>query len=516
MARPALSSDQKQNILQAKQLLRTLWRQSGLKQQDLLAALLEQGHPIRKNTLSNWLSETDLKRPDAEALTPLLQILCPHQPAFARLMQGEIERLLGYETAPASSDGMLNQLASLLPCGLEAETNPLLSMLYELEERIFIYDRTYPVLRIEADDKDQLKQALGKDKALYQKYRVSSGYEIPLSQLQSPELLTEIINSLHEGVRVLRAYVEKHLLMASPQADYPLFEELLAYIWEIVNRLLFNPCCQQQAVMKTPLLSIVGACQGIRYLLESQHGTPSLVAFENVLQLKGMTSHVEIRCAMAVYVGVIARQLLSAASRQPGVLARGLHHCREALEMLSQSHIKLSDERACYFYKKEIANLCYDAATLLLWLPQQQAYSRELMTRAHRHYAEVLESENLFRASLNPERLAYLQAFYTISSAWCAPGPELSLAQLERLGQVPAGAEAEQIRWLRYLAEAIACGILYFRFGGEKFLIGASQALRRAGAIPGMNADLAREIRQDYVLSQLIPRLGEVLEQLHA
>lgn len=510
MARPALNANQKQDILQAKQLLRTLWRQSGLKQQDLLAALSDQGQPIRKNTLSNWLSETDLKRPDPEALGPLLRALCP-QPGFALQMQQELERLFGYETAPVSSDGVLNQLAGRLAAQPD---NPLLSMLYELEERIFVYDRTYPVLRIESDDKERLKLVLGKDKNLYQKYRVSSGYEIPLSQLQVPELLTDIIDSLHAGVRVLRAYLETHLLMtAAVPADYPLFEELLAYIWEIVNRLLFNPVCREQAAMKTPLLSIVGACQGIRYLLESQRGQPSLVAFENVLQLKGMTSREEIRCAMAVYVGVIARQLLSSAQTRPELLARGQYHAREALKMLVQSHQLIADERARYFYKKEIANLSYDAATLLLWLPEQRNESVALMTQAHRYYGEVLEGENLFRAGLNPERMGYLQAFYTISSAWCCSRFEDCLSRLGKLAAEPAA--SEQIRWLHHLAEAIACGILHFRFDRQPaFLQRATRALQRAGDIPGMDGELAREIRQDYVLSRLLPRLGEVLENL--
>lgn len=525
MARPALDERQKQNIQQAKQLLRTLWRQSGLKQQDLLTGLEARGLGIRKNTLSNWLSETDLKRPDPECLLPLIELLCPDRPDFVRLMYEEIERLLGYELLPASPDAVLNRIARGMQ-GPPGDDNPLLSRLYELEESIFIYDRTYPVLRLEPEAREQVKAALGPDKAHYQRYRVSSGYEIPLSRLRSLPLLTGIIESLHEGARVLRAYVEKNLLLPGPlQQDYPLFEELLTYIWEIVNRLLYNDCCRQSASMQASLLSIIGACQGLRYLLESQHGKPSLIAFQNVLQMKGMSSQAEIRCTMAVYVGMVARQLLSG-SEAGGVRAserqrRGLRHCDEALELLSKSYPLLDDERARYFYQKETANLCYDVATLLLWQPDQREYSLALMARAHQHYAAVLETDNLFRASLSPQRLAYLKAFYTISAAWCCVSPK---AMLERLSREDAH-EAEVSAlidndWLSQLAIAMACGILYYRFQNvgridlSPALGLASRALARARRIPGMEAMLEQEIRQDYVLSRLIPRLDELLRQL--
>lgn len=523
MARPALSLEQKQNILQAKQLLRTLWRQSGLKQQDILEILAAEGFELKKNTLSNWLSETEVKRPDSACLGPLLQVLCPHQPTFARLMHDEIERLLGYETLPESSDGILNQLASRLFQGpLSHHAHPLLSMLYELEESIFIYDRDYPVLHIEADDKETLKAALGsksgKERELYQRYRVSRGYEIPLSKLQSAAVLTQVINSLHQGVRALRAYLEKNLLLSVPfTQDYPLFEELLTYIWEVVNWLLFNPVCQTNPSLKTPLLSIVGTCQGIRYLLESQHHTPSLVAFQNVLQLKGMVSQAEVECSMGVYVGLIARQLLTFA-RQPDcadAFEKGWKHFEKAFAMLEQHHEALIDERARYFYKKELANLSYDIATLLLWLPGQQAQSLKLMAKAHAYYSQVLESDNLFRASLNQERLAYLQAFYRISEAWCCHQP---FKLLERLNQLSLPEQLNDIFWLSHLARAIASGILYLRFyqheQSQRFLDAAADSLTQAQRVPGMSQALSQEIEQDYILSQLLPRLREMLHTL--
>lgn len=532
MARPALDLRQKQNILQAKQLLRTLWRQSGLRQQDLLTGLEDRGLGIRKNTLSNWLSETDLKRPDPECLLPLIELLCPQQPDFSRLMHEEIERLLGYEVLPSSPDAVLNRIARQIqgpPAESGEDDNPLLTRLYELEERIFIYDRTYPVLRFEPEAREQVKAALGPDRAHYRQYKVSRGYELPLSRLRSLPLLTEIIESLHECVRVLRAYVEKNLLLSGPlQRDYPLFEELLAYIWEISNRLLQNESCRQSASMHASLLSILGACQGLRYLLESQHGTPSLIAFQNVLQMKGMSSQAEIHCTMAVYVGMVARQLLSGSENNQlhnqitasERLRRGLRHFEQALELLSKSYPELSDERARFFYQKETANLCYDVATLLLWRPDLRERSLTLMNRAHRHYAAVLKTDNLFKASLSPQRLAYLEVFYTISAAWCCQEPEsllVSLTMQDRLAQSKA---PDENHWLGLLACAMSCGILYFRFHAESgpdltpALGLASRALERARLVPGMESMLDQELRQDYVLSQLLPRLDVLLRQL--
>lgn len=516
MARTALSPEQKQRIVQAKQLLRSLWRQSGLMQQELLAALAARGFSLRKNTLSNWLSETDLKRPDRDCLLSLIEILNPHQPVIARQLHYELEHLFGYETAPESSDEVLNQLASRLQPG--SGSSSLIERLGELEERIFVYDRSYPVLRIEADDRAQLRELLGKDRAGWARYRVSSGYEIPLSQVRVPRLLTGIIDDLHEGAMALRTLLEQDLLGQASRAEYPLFDELHAYIWEIVNRLLYNPCCRDHAPMHNALLSIVGACQGMRYLLASEHGQPSLVAYENVLQQKGMASRAQVRCSLAVYVGVLARHLLvKSRDGEAAVLARGLRHCDEAIGMLTSSHLQLDDKRASYYYKKELANLCYDAATLLLWLPGQQARSRALMARAHRYYDEVLGSDNLFRAGLSRQRKAYLQVFRTISEAWCSPQPEALLARFERLEDAPGPDEGA---WLERLAAAIACGILYVRNEGpdrERCLQSALRALRQAGRIPGMQPVLARELQQDYILSQLsalLPRLDEALARL--
>jgi arginine repressor len=60
MARKALPIEQQQRTLHAKQILRILWKKSGLKQQDILAELTQRHLEIKKNTLSNWLSDTEV------------------------------------------------------------------------------------------------------------------------------------------------------------------------------------------------------------------------------------------------------------------------------------------------------------------------------------------------------------------------------------------------------------------------------------------------------------------------
>ena len=515
MARAALGPQKKQDIKQAKRLLRTLLLQSQLKQQEVLEALSKQGLQIKKNTLSNWFSESDLKRPPLEALSPILHILAPSKsPEDVLAIYDELSHLLGYQRKPESAEHILNQISQHLNhkmterllqqrLQLEDEWPPLLDLLYELDEQIFEYDRSFPVLRLEHGEIE--KHLLIKNKALYENYRVSGGYEIPLTKVASADLLTSIINQLHEGVRVLRAYVEKNLLSEAPPGDhYPLFEELLKYIWEIVNRLLFNPLCQQDQEKKRTLLSVVGTCQGIYYLLDSLKGHNGLIKFQNMLQLKGMSSPAEIHCSMAVYVGVVARQTLNAARKNKDSigLKRGLTLFKEAFKALEVHHQKRHTEQTIYYYKKEMANLAYDIASLLLWFDDQSAQIQDLMTLAHDYYAQVIETINLFQAGLSEHRAAYIQAFYTITKAWC--GSEAGAVQ-EQINQLNPGPEFNEDFWVSQIAKAISYGVLHLRFtapGTEssQYLVHMKRAYLEAKQVPGRQQELNREMEQDYIL----------------
>lgn len=516
MARSALSPQKQAQILQAKQLLRTLWAKSGLKQKEVLEALKQHQVVVKKNTLSNWFSESDLKRPPESALWPLLEILGGDREALPPLYD-ELAHLLGYQLMPESSEAILNQITRRLNEQmaerlrfhrevLEDDWPALLDLLYEIDEDIFEYDRGFPVIRIELSEQEKLRHLLGKDKQRYDAYRVSEGYEIPLSRLESFDLLTGIINHLHEGVRVLRAYVEKNLLSETPPGeDYPLFEELLKYIWEIVNRLLYNPLCQERKSLKKTLLTVIGTCQGIFYLLDFQQGRDSAVAFQNVLQLKGMHSLAEIHCAVAVYMGVVARQILASARKHqdPAGLKRSWAFFREALQLLERDHQALESERDLYYYKKEIANLCYDWATLLLWFEGEAERAQELMHRAHSYYAQVLETINLFQKGLSEQRATYIRAFYTITDAWCAkqPGPVLG-----KLNLLSPGETLNEIFWITQVARAVAYGVLHLRFSTETqsaYRTTMQEALFQAQRVSRLETDLEREMEQDFVLHKL-------------
>lgn len=528
MAKTAFSEAQVQSIVLAKRMLRGLWLKSGLKQQEVLQGLQRAGLEVKKNTLSNWLSdvEDNAKRPAQQALMPLLQIICAHDSQDSRLaLHNDLSRLLGYATAgPKSREVVLNHIADQVnerllqrlreQQGRLLETfPPLLELLEDLQTHIFEYDKGYPVIRMEAYELSSLRQLLGTDTDIHKRYRVGQGYEIPLTHVQSLETITALTDLLHEGARLLRAYVEKALLQSSALSlDLPLFEDLLDYIWEIVNRLLLNQVCQRTEGIRQTLLTVVATAWGVRFLLQAQQGQVQLTHFQNILQLKGKGSQADIQCSSAVYVGVLARHLFQQARQRASetILQRALLFMRQALEMLTQHHETLSKEQDIYFYKKEIANLYYDCASLLLWFQDSPAFAthfQTLMQQAHTYYAQVLDTVNLFSQGLSEARATHIRIFYVLSQAWTANPPDIVRAALNLLS---AGSQLNDLFWTVSMAKALGYGILALRTQSPEFAADYRQAahdhLERARLVPGMGTATTHELESDYVLQHIFAR----------
>jgi len=531
MAKSALSETQLEDVLQAKRCLRGLWQKSGLSQQALLLLLAQNGVDVQKNTLSNWLSERpgQLKRPPQQVLPVLLQALCAEEtPETVLALLGDLERLLGYlPTGPKSRELILNHIASqvnerLIQRQREQQARllevfpPLLELLEDLQTHIFEYDKGYPVIRLEAQAYHTVCKLLGPDPQQHQRYRVSQGYEIPLSQIQSLDTLTQLTDLLHESARLLRAYVEKALLQHGRLSlKLPLFEDLLDYTWEIVNRLLLNRVCQHTVGIRQTLLGVVATTWGIRFLLQAQQGPAQLTQFQNILQIKGLGSQAEIQCSSAVYVGVLARQLLQQARQQPEILERALLLLHQALAMLVPHHQALPKEQDSYFYKKEIANLSYDCASLLLWFQDQPAFERHfqpLMQQAHHFYAQVLETLNLFSQGLSEARANHIRAFYVLSQAWTAEPPDTVRTSLNLLA---TGSQLNEQFWTVSLAKAVGYGILAQRTASgqlaDEYRAMACEHLARARLVPGMQQATEQECQQDYMLAQQVHSSGSRL-----
>lgn len=503
------------NIQRAKAMLRHLWKSSGVKQAEVLKHLSTLGFEIKKSTFSMWLSDkTDnYVRPQAECVKPMLELFCAesHEPEQIEEIYEELQILLN-NSGVMSTQALQNKIQFELDddtlqfhqTQLEGHLPRLEALLREIEDHVFQYDKGYPVIRVEQSEKKLLKALLGKDKALWESYASDDGYEVPLTQVRSLDSLTEVINHLNEGIRLLRAYVEASLLEQGGLGyGYPRVEDFLNYTWEISDRLLNNnQVCKSVPRLKKTLLTLMATCQGIIYLVKNQYMSQSEVAFHNVLKLKGKDSQADVDCSVAVFMGTLARQLLRHGN--PEKRQKGMGIFKRAKSLLEKSAPKLEDEEAQFFYTKELGNLCYDIASLMLWNPKEfrnfEADFESLMKGSHEAYKQVLQTSNLFYQGLTESRAMHLRVFYLLSFCWVTPKLKYGVEEINKLN---AGQTLNEMFWLVKIAQAIAYAILHRRETGEnkaRFLKAAQDFLTQARMVPGFEAQTQAEIESDFML----------------
>lgn len=520
------SKQEQQHIIRGKQILRRLWDNSSLKQMEVLNHLATQGLDVKKSTFSMWFSvqEGNFIRPKKEFIEPLIRLFCKGFKTDEQITEicDEVNLLLGYAEGPFTSEMVQNQVAEQLNENLERvlrQSQEQLShhvsdldwLLDEIEPKILEYDKGYPVIFIETSEKKLLKSLLGPEKGLYEQYRVEDGYEVPLSQIQSLEMIASIVNNLNEGSRLLRAYIERHILDEEGvlSMDFPRVEDFVDYTWEISDRLLYNNVlCKAVPVLKRTLLRIMTTCWGMRYILKNQTQELNEALFQNILERKGKTSHADINCSVAVYMGVLARQFLKSPS--PERVKRGLTLFRRAAQLLEQEHEKLNTEQEQFYYKKELANLCYDAAVLML--PHQkknqdcQTGFTAAMQRAHHFYSQVLVNVNLFLMGLTEQRANHLRIFYTISLCWVCPRLSDGIGEINKLS---ASDTLNEGFWLIQMGKAIAYAVLHHRSQDTKtqqqYKEASMASLYRAMLVPGLADKTRQEVNSDFVLRQLFP-----------
>jgi len=512
------------NILRAKQILKHLWKQSGLKRDEVLVALSEHGLTLPKSTLNTWysLKENRVIRPKYEYILPLIEICCPQKnPAEIQALAGEVNLLLGYQTVPASTESLLNKMYGVFnqetfaqlseqQCSLAAQYGPLTQLLSEIEAQIFEYEKGYPVIRLEKGQHHLLKKCLGENSQDWKKYATQTGYEIPLTQVKSLETLTEIIDTLNEGVRVLRAYVDRHLSGEFNQgfSGVQRIEDFVGYAWEITNCLLFNPLCQQAPYHKT-LMKIVAVCCGIRYLLNAQQGKENDIEFQNLLRLKGYASEADIHCSIGVYMGILSRKLLQpGGSRALMDINKGFALFQNSVQRMETHHHHLAHEHDVFYYKRELANLYFDTATLLLRQTapfHENALScQHLMTQAHRHYSTILQTANLFFQGLSETRAVHIRLFHTISNCWISDDFPHCVAEINKL---MAGQQLNQHFWQVHLGQALAFGILAHRSAAAEakacYIKLGEPHIHKAQLVPGFEAQTQQEMAQDFILNRI-------------
>lgn len=519
----ALNPWEQQNIRRAKGILRKLWQDSGLSQKEVLAELERQGLPTKKTTLSMWLNaEGNLVRPKADCLEVMVSYCLQGKPEKLSQTLDELNSLLGYAHLE-TTEMLRNRLSEKLDQQIEAslrhqeealqgQLSALSNVLTEIEPRLFEYDKGSPVIRVSAEDKYLVRELLQIESLQQARhYRTGSGdYEIPLTRVQSLDTVTDLVNTMNEGIRVLRAFVERHLLNeGSLSLDaYPRVEDFLSYAWEIADRLLYhNRLCKSIPALKRALLRMMATCWGIRYLLQSQEGSVSEIEFQNILQLKGNDSRADIACSVAVFMGVLARQMLKFYRGREAV-GRGLQLAQRALEMLRRYHSQLPTEQESFFYKKELANLSYDAASLLLWASERypEEFSRpftELMTQAHQAYTEVLSTVNLFQEGLSEQRASHIRCFYVISLCWLQNDSTSAICEINKLG---AGQQLNEHFWTLQMAKAVAWSVLAHKSNQKDeqmtYHQAALQSVQKALLVPGLEAQTHQELKEDYVLNR--------------
>lgn len=517
----AFDADERKRILEAKQILRHLWKQSGLSMDQVIEQFAQETLKLKKSTLSTWLSLNPeaIVRPKEEYLEPLVRILTPRARQEQRQETlDEVRTLLDFDPGPLSSEALRNRLSQQLDDNLvytlqnsqhqlSVQLEALENLLELIEPKILEYDKGFPVIRIEEEGSLKLlRQLLGKEREAHRQYQVEGGYEIPLTKVQSLETITEIINLLNEGSRLLRAYVERHLLEEGYlSVDLPRIEDFITYCWEIADRLLHhNLLCKSVPLLKRTLLRIMATCWGIRYVLENQTGSRSEVQFQNLLQLKGKTSQADIQCSVAIYMGMLVRQYLRQGSASK--LQQTLQLYRKANDMLTRWHPELNTEQEIFYYKKELANLCYDVASLLLWQQKNSSQVAEVikqsMQQAVATYAEVLETVNLFYEGLTEQRSQHVRAFYLLSLCWTSSNLKKTVAEINKLS---SGEVLNQQFWFMQLVKASAYSILLYRSRNpsdqESYRQAGETHLQKALLVTGLNAQTQQEIEQDFILN---------------
>lgn len=513
---------ERQRIRQAKQILRHLWKQSNVSMDEVLEQLGKQGLPLKKSTLSTWFSlkPDNIIRPKEDYLEPMVMLFLPAaKPEQRQEVCDELRQLLDYAAGPMPSESLRNRLAEQLDENLgrtlrasqhqlSVQLEALESLLEAIEPRILDYDKGFPVIRIEEEGSLKLlRQLLGKDRALHAQFSVEGGYEIPLTRVQSLETITEIINLLNEGSRLLRAYVERHMLDDGwLSSDLPRIEDFVTYCWEISDRLLHhNLLCKSVPALKRTLLRIMATCWGIRYILENQQGSRSEVQFQNLLALKGKTSQADIQCSVAVYMGMLARQCVR--SKAPSRLERGYSLYTRAAKLLKDHHEQLNTAQEVYFYKKELANLHFDIANLSLacaeFSPTARQVFKPAIEAAAVGYAQVLDEDHVFYQGLSPQRAQHLRLFHVLSQCWTAPKPERALPLIEAM--LP-GEVLNESYWTAQIARAMAYSILALRSRGSVaagYRETGLKALEQAALVSGFAERTRTEIESEYMLGIL-------------
>lgn len=522
--KPALNAEEQRQARRAKEILRRLWDASGIKQVEVLRQLEGRGLVLKKTTFSMWLTTSgdNVVRPKQEFIAPLVEIFSPERtPGEIQEQVDELNALLGYDSGLQTSEMLMNRLSEQLEQELEytlshsedhlrGQVATLETLLAELEPRLFTYDKGAPMLRVSEEDKYLVRSLLGLDSIQQaSRYKVKDGYEIPLTQIQSLDTLTEVLNAMNEGIRVLRAYVERTLLSHSSEFDYARVNDFVSYAWEIADRLLNNNrTCQSIPAFKRTLLRLMAICWGVRYLLRGQEGNVSEVEFQNILRLKGKASQADIACSVAVYMGVLARQILKT-YRGRNRVEQGLSLAERAAQMMA-THSELPTEQEAFYYKKELANLCYDSASLLLWAlerePDLKPRFQALMTQAADAYGQVLGSVNLFYLGLTEQRATYIRCFHVISLCWTHHDAEACVREINKLS---GGQQLNAHFWTVQMAKAVAFCALTERFEAQasNYQDAARTFIAQAKLVPGLESETTRELQQDYLLSKTFKSL---------
>ncbi|HEY9843952.1 MAG TPA: hypothetical protein V6D23_26005, partial [Candidatus Obscuribacterales bacterium] len=326
----AFSPEQQLRIRRAKEILRHLCKSSGMSQKQLLQQLERQSLTVQQSAFANWLSPKFLNvRPKPEILAPLVSI-CRADRSLEQQQEilDEINLLLGYSQGPLSSEQIHNQVSEQLAEAPLQSLNPqqerlahhleaLDGLLDLIEPRVMDYGLYHPVIRLEANETQLVRQLLGPEKSAYKDYLSEDGFEIPLTKIQSQEAIIRIIDEINEGTRLLQRYLDRHLNHPEGMArlDFIRVEDYISYAWEVSDRLLHhNQVIRALPALKRALLRQMTACMGVRYILQNQSGESSEIAFQNLIALKSKDFAFDIHCSVAVFVGMLARQLLRSGS----------------------------------------------------------------------------------------------------------------------------------------------------------------------------------------------------------
>lgn len=508
-------------IQRGKEILRHLIKTQPKNQQQLLSELNARGFDVKQSTFSNWLSPKFLNvRPKPEFLEPLVAICCPERSAAQQAeILDELNLLLGYEAGPLTPELLHNSVAEQLDeapslslnqqqAALADHLEALDALLDVIEPRILDFGRLDPMIRLESDERQLARQLLGPEKTRYRDYEVETGFEIPLTHIRSHTAMTRIIDDLNAGTRLMQRYLDRHLNVPDglDRLDFYRIEDFIAYSWEISDRLLHhNQVVKAVPALKRALLRQMTICFGLRFVLQNLTGESSEIAFQNVLALKTRAFALDIHCSVAVYMGILARQLMRSGESRRMQRARQLY--RKAVEWIEKHHASLSTEQEVFHYKKELANLHYDLANFALPHQQQltdfQVFFERAMAEAARLYGEVLETDNLFLQGLSAQRRTHLEIFFAIARCWSRPDAGAE-AGLEALSTPPA---LDENFWTREIARAIGYAVLSRRQPGKrarKHREQALKALNQARLVTGYAERTAQEIASEYVLQELV------------